>query len=603
MTDQDVNACICQYPFDADLLLKKQKSIKKAFRQQGNNFIKKHIAILGGSTTSFFKDQLELFLLSEGIEPVFYESEYNKYYEDGMFPNAQLGEFAPDIIIIFTSSANIINLPQIQDSESVVEQKLQSEYERYRALWSSLEEKYHAVIIQNNFDVPCNRALGNLDSSVHTGQQLFAARLNLMFAEYARTHANFCIHDINYLSAQLGLDRWYDQSQFFAYKLAMAYEVFPYIAKQASNLICAILGKTKKCLVLDLDNTLWGGVIGDDGVENIQLGHETPLAEAYTNFQQYVLKLKERGIILAVCSKNEDNIAKQGFTHPDSVLKVDDFIVFKANWQPKNLNIEEIARDLNIGLDSLVFIDDNPAERQIVRETLPMVAVPEVNPDDISSFIRVIERNGYFETVALSKDDFSRNETYKANQERMKLENSVASYDDFLKSLQMEAEINSFKEVYLDRIAQLTNKTNQFNLTTERFTRADIERMSLDKANYVTLYGRLKDKFGDNGLISVVIAEKKENALHIRLWLMSCRVLNRGMEYAMLSELVRLARKRGMTQIVGYYRPTAKNKMVENLYGEFGFQKKDESSEQTVWSLMIDKYREIPFFIGCHAGD
>ena len=356
------------------------------------------------------------------------------------------------------------------------------------------------------------------------------------------------------------------------------------------------MGKNKKCLVLDLDNTLWGGIIGDDGMENIEIGHETPTAEAYTAFQQYVLGLKARGIILAVCSKNEEDVAKTGFDHPDSVLHVDDFVSFRANWEPKNRNIQAIAEEINIGTDSLVFIDDNPAERQIVRDTMPEVAVPEVDPVDVFSYIRVIEGAGYFEPVTISEDDRKRNASYMENKQRRELAGAMESYDDFLKSLQMEAEIAPFRPMYFDRIAQLTNKSNQFNLTTRRYTRADIEQMA-NEPQYITLYGRLTDKFGDNGLVSVVIGEKMGDALHIHLWLMSCRVLKRGMEQMMLDALAECAAADGCKELIGYYYKTAKNKMVADLYATFGFEKITQEGDDTVWKLSLDTYQKQGKFI------
>ena len=573
-------AKIFTYPYDNEIFLRKQKSLRRELLARENiSYIEKKIAILGGSTVDDIRNLLEIFLLYEGIKPTFYQSEYNKYFEDAVFGNDELDAFKPEIILVFTSFVNLINLPTIGDKNFSAD----VEFNRYVQIWESLTEKYSAVIIQNNFDSPYIAPFGNLDNVENYGLTHFVAEMNLRFAEYAQTHKNFFIHDLQGLSARIGLDKWHNRFQYYAYKFAMNYDVMPDVALNLSKIIRAILGKNKKCLVLDLDNTLWGGVIGDDGVENIQIGHETPAAEAFTEFQSYVLNLKKRGVILAVCSKNDEEIAKSGFSHPDSVLHVEDFAAFYANWLPKNENLRGIAEELNIGTDSLVFIDDNPAERQIVRDTMPEVAVPEVNPDDIFSYIRAIEGAGYFEPVTISDDDLKRNDNYRENKQRQILESTAKSYDEFLKSLNMKAEIDSFKPIYFDRIAQLTNKTNQFNLTTRRFTRADIENFAND-SRYITLYGRLSDKFGDNGLISVVIGEKINDELHIILWLMSCRVLKRDMEFAMLDELVK--RCAGCKKIVGYYFPTNKNKMVAELYKTFGFTQIDEN----IWELPIENY-------------
>ena len=587
---------IFTYPYDNELILRKQKSLRRELAVRENvGYIEKKIAILGGSTVDDIKNLLEIFLLQAGIKPTFYQSEYNKYYEDAVFGNAELDAFNPDVVIIFTSFVNLINLPAVNDN---VQEKIDAEFNRYVTIWEKLTEKFSAVIIQNNFELPYCSTLGNLDAAENFGKANFVSELNRRFAEYAQTHSNFYLHDLNGLAARIGLTKWYNRFQYYAYKFAMNYDVMPEVALNLSKIIRAVFGKSRKCLVLDLDNTLWGGVIGDDGLDGIKIGHETPAAEAYTEFQNYVLSLKNRGIILAVCSKNEFDIAKSGFTHPDSVLKFEDFAAFYANWLPKNENIRAIAEELNIGTDSLVFIDDNPAERQLIRDTMPEVAVPEVDAADVFSYIRAIDGAGYFEPVTISEDDLKRNDTYRENNRR-KILAATLSYEDYLKSLDMKAEIDSFKPIYFDRIAQLTNKTNQFNLTTRRFSRAEIEQIAAD-SRYITLYGRLTDKFGDNGLISVVIGEKRNDEVHVILWLMSCRVLKRGMEQAMLDALVKNCA--GFKKIIGYYFPTKKNKMVAELYQTFGFTKINDNVDGTTWELPIDGYTPQNKFIEI-AGD
>jgi fkbH domain len=581
------------YPYDKDLLMRKQKSIRRELLVRTDvDYIDKRIALLCGSTVDDIKNILELFLLDAGIRPQFYQSEYNKFYEDAVFGNAELDAFQPDIIIVFTSVVNIIERPALGDGYDEVKEKLRMEMGRFTRIWEELTKKFPAaVIIQNNMDLSYETGVGSLDAAEHYGLTRFIESLNRDFADYAVSHENFFLHDLHGLAARIGLLKWHDRFQYYAYKLAMSYDVIPEVSLGLAKIIKGLLGKNKKCLVLDLDNTLWGGIIGDDGMEHIEIGHETPTAEAYTAFQEYVLKLKERGVILAVCSKNEEDIAKSGFNHPDSVLHVEDFVSFHANWKPKNINLRIIAEEINIGTDSLVFIDDNPAERQLVRDTMPEVAVPEVDPVDVFSYIRAIEGAGFFEPVTISEDDRKRNESYRGNIQRRSLEESMQTYDDFLQSLEMEAEIDDFRSVYYDRIAQLTNKSNQFNLTTRRYTRADIEQMANDQ-HYVTLYGRLRDKFGDNGLISVVIGEKIDDSLHIRLWLMSCRVLKRGMEQMMLDALAARAAADGCKELIGYYYKTAKNKMVSDLYAVFGFEKVMQSGDDTVWRLDLAGYEK-----------
>lgn len=575
------------YPFDVAMLRKKQKAIRRELLEQDVVLLEKRIAILGGSTTNMLRDFLELFLLDAGVKPIFYESEYAQYYEEAVFQNDALSEFAPDIIFVFTTSVNLKEQPNAFETKEEAEARINREYMRYQSVWDGLAARYHAVIIQNNFEMPAYLLLGSLDTVLWGGWRNTIESLNARIAEYAMAHAGMYVHDVHYLASTLGTEQWFDLSQYSAYKLAIRYESMPFVAMHAANVVKAILGRTKKCLVLDLDNTLWGGIIGDEGMEGIQIGKETSEAEAYTAFQRYLLALKDRGVLLAVCSKNEEAVAKSGFSHPDTVLQLDDFVAFQANWEPKDQNIRAIARQLNIGLDSLVFLDDNLAERAIVREHVPEVAVPEVTGGDVASYIRAIERNGYFETVSISEDDRKRSEAYRANQQRVEMEEVASSYEDFLLSLDMRAEIAPFRRIYYDRIAQLTNKSNQFNLTTRRFTRADIEHMAED-SRYITLYGRLQDRFGDNGLVSVVIAEKEGKDVHIRLWLMSCRVLKRGMEEAMMEELAKKARLAGGEKLIGYYYPTAKNGLVRDFYRAHGFSLVDDADGNTVWEHRLE---------------
>jgi FkbH-like protein len=369
--------------------------------------------------------------------------------------------------------------------------------------------------------------------------------------------------------------------------MAMSHEATVAVAHNLALLVRSALGRTRKVLVLDLDNTLWGGVIGDDGVSGIKLGKDSPEGEAYQDFQRYCLELKRRGIVLAVCSKNEPGTAHEGFKHPDSVLKLNDFSAFRAGWGPKHEAIQEIAHELNLGLDSFVFVDDNPAERELVASQLPQVAVPRVG-NNVARYAEHIERNGYFESARISSDDLARASQYAANAERAAVRATFADYGEYLLSLQMKAEIGPFVPTYMDRIAQLTNKTNQFNLTTRRYTLAEIQRVADDKA-WVTLYGRLIDRFGDNGLVTVVAGEQRGDELHLDLWLMSCRVLKRDMEHAMLDAVVREAKQRGIRSVVGYYLPTAKNKMVAGLFEQLGFSSvSKEDSGASTWRLDLD---------------
>lgn len=577
---------LLEYPFNGLELMKKNKQIKRSLQENEESFLQKNIAILGGSTTSGIKETLELFLLNEKIKPVFYESEYEKYYEDAVFGNNALVDFKPDFIYIHTTLENIKEKPLIVDSPEEIDRKISREFLRLVQIWEALKLKYQAVIIQNNYPLPNERNLGNLEQIDVHGYVYFILELNRKISKYIRENSGIKLNDLFMLSANIGLKNWQDANAWYSYKLAIAYEVIPDLAFNIAKIIKANLGKSKKCLILDLDNTLWGGIISEDGLEKIQIGKETALAEAYTAFQEYILALKQRGVIIAVCSKNDKEIAEKGFLHPDSVLRLEDITIFKANWQEKHLNILAIAEELSIGLDSMVFVDDNPMERQIVRENLPMVIVPEIDAEDISSYIRIIDGAGYFEPDSISADDLIRNRNYNENIKRKEIEQKFLNYEDFLKSLEMEAEIEAFSEIALDRITQLINKTNQFNLTTRRYVYAEIEEIAKNK-EYITLYGRLKDKFGEHGIVSILIGKKRDFYLDIDLWVMSCRVLKRDMELAVFDKLIHNLQDVNIKIVRGKYIKNNKNSMVAELYKELGFELIRKDGENTYWEYII----------------
>ena len=575
-----------EYPFDPEWILKKKKALKRELLQNTQQtFLEKKIAILGGSTTRDIRDILELFLLNYGIRPCFYESEYNQYYADGMFPNPALEEFHPDILYIHTTNRNIEQYPSLEDDRTLVTQKLQAEYERFRALWEHLHAVYGCPVIQNNFEPPFYRLLGNRDASDHRGRWNYIQRLNQMFYEYADTHQDFYIHDICYEAADYGLERWSDPFYWNMYKYAMCVPAIPYTAFQLARIIKSIFGRNKKVLNLDLDNTLWGGVIGDDGPENIEIGQETSLGQTYAEFQDYLKQHKKLGVLLSVNSKNNEEMALSGLERADSVLKREDFVAFRANWEPKSHNLYATAEELKLLPESFVFVDDNPAEREIVRQEVPGAAVPEITK--VEEYIRVLDRSGFFEVTNFSEDDLKRNEMYLANEQRNRMQKNFSDYGDYLRSLEMKAGIGAFDPAYFSRIAQLTNKSNQFNLTTHRYSQSEIEQIAADP-QYLTLCGRLEDKFGDNGVVSIVIGRKEKDVLHIELWLMSCRVLKRDMEYAMMDTLVKQCRDYGIRQIYGYFYPTAKNAMVKDFYALQGFEKLEEDADGNAkWSFRI----------------
>ena len=576
------------YPFDPGFLIKKRKKLKRELLENNVPKIKKKIAVLGGSTTSDIISMLDIFLLDNGIEAEFYESEYNRFWQDAMFSNEELDSFKPDIIYIHTTSRNIMEKVTPKMSVDECKSALDREFERYKAMWESLDRKFGCPLIQNNFELPFYRLMGNRDCYDRRGMVNFISRLNMAFYDYAEARQNFYINDINYISACYGLDKWTALDYWYMYKYAMTLDAVAEFALNLANIIKSVFGKNKKAVALDLDNTLWGGVVGDDGVDGIELGEETSNGQAYREFQSYIRQLKDIGVMLTVCSKNEEENALAGLNHPDSLLKPEEFINIKANWENKDMNIINTASEMNIFPDAFVFVDDNPAERTIVSSQVPGIAVPEMN--GVENYIRTIDRNGYFEVTSFSEDDLKRNEMYAANAKRAKAMQSFADYTEYLLSLDMEAEITDFLPVYIQRITQLTNKSNQFNLTTKRYTQSEMEQCANDP-NFIRLCGRLKDKFGDNGIVSVVIGKVNLDVVEIELWLMSCRVLKRDMELAMLDALSQKAVEAAAKKLRGYYYRTAKNKMVAGLYESFGFTKVSQNGEDTVWELDLEGYK------------
>ena len=577
-----------EYPFDAEYVMKKRKSLKKALLADGSTRLKKKIAVLGGSTTNDIVVYLELFLLNNGIEAEFYQSEYAQYWQDAMFPPQELVDFHPDIVFIHTTSRNITAFPTTADTKEQTDGLLSAELAKFTQMWNSIRETHHCPIIQNNFELPFYRLMGNRDCSDYRGRTNFVSRLNDAFYEYSQNNEGFYINDINFMAASFGLRRWSDPSYWNMYKYAMCPDAIPEFSLNLANIIKSLFGKNKKALALDLDNTLWGGVVGDDGVYGIQIGQETGVSQSYFEFQSYVKSLKSLGILLTVCSKNDHENAIAGLNHPEGALRPDDFIIIKANWENKDRNIIETAAELNILPDSIVFADDNPAEREIVRAQVSGCAVPEM--DSVENYIINLDRGGYFEVTNFSADDLKRNEMYKANAERAAQQAAFGDYTEYLKSLEMTAVIDDFLPIYLQRITQLTNKSNQFNVTTKRYTPTEMEE-TFASSDYIRLYGKLVDKFGDNGVVSVVIGHKNGEVLDMDLWIMSCRVLKRDMELAMLDRLVERSLEAGIKTIRGYYYPTAKNKMVRELYGSFGFTKISEDEQgNSVWELSLDGY-------------
>lgn len=566
---------------DPDRLLALSKCLDKIPDDEyaGHDFIQKKVAVMGGYTTQLLTPLIRLALFARGISAQLFETEYGLLEQAVLSNDDAIREFGPDVCYF------CVGTHHIRESEVTLE------VQRWSGLWKQTRECFGCEIIQNTFEEPLDRTFLHFDVKRKDSRTNFVKRLNLELANIASEHVHFC--DIDYLASYHGRKFWDDERYYDVAKVPVSHQHLWDYASACSSVVAAIFGKRKKCLVLDLDNTVWGGIVGDDGAEHLQVGNGTAAGEAYWRFQQRIKALKDSGVILAVCSKNDESVARDAFKRrADMALRLEDFSCFIANWEPKPQNIQQIANRLNIGLESIVFVDDNPVERDLVRQSLRTVTVLEM-PDDPSLYASVLSWADYFETTQLTEEDRKRTDYYRADLQRSDLQQVSGTYDDFLKQLEMRAHIAPFDELHLDRVVQLINKTNQFNLTTKRYTEGDVRRW-LDDPAAVTRYVRLRDKFGDNGLISVLLArEEKPNEFWIDTWLMSCRVLKRGVEEALLARVVEeLLKRRGKT-LFGTYCPTPKNMLVKDLLRSLGFSFVSEGEEGSViWKLdLTDKDR------------
>lgn len=575
-----------EYPFDGGWIRRQVKKIKKELLLQ-ENLIPKKIALLSGSTIGQLKQVLEVFLLNQGIQPTFYEGAYNNYYEEAVFATDALIDFAPDIVYIHTSVRNIKEWPIASDDKDTVDAKLQGEVDKMLSVWNSLEKKLHCPIIQNNFEMLPYRVMGNMDCVHITGRQYFLEALNHRLIEEVQRRKDVFLNDLHYEAASFGVDKWFDNSSWYAFKYAFSPDAIPLVAFNISNIIKSYYGKNKKAVALDLDNTLWKGVIGDDGVEGIELGIETPEGMMYGEFQAYLKELKERGVLLTVNSKNEEGAEKAGLSHPSSVLSPEDITLAVCNWKPKSENMKFISSKLNLTTDSFVFVDDNPAEREEVSANSNVAVLPI---EDVSQMLCMLDHAGYFEVTNYSEEDRNRGNFYKENLEREQAE--TGDYIGYLKGLMMKGEFACVHADNIDRVTQLINKTNQFNLTGLRLSKAEVE--TYKEPYHISICGTLYDKYGNNGLISVILGKKNQSReLYINVWIMSCRVFKRQMEYAMFDELVAQCKDQGVEKIIGRYIPTNKNMPVRGLYEELGFTLRQKNEIEEIWEYMIpDNYEK-----------
>ena len=564
--------------------------LKKAAKKdiEGKEF---RIAVLGNAATQFFSTGIKGYLKSEGINALVFDADYNQIDSQLIDSSSETYEFNPDAIIIYVSTDKIYE--EFLDTEVSLRSDFADGYiEKIKKYWSLVENNSKARIIQANFTEIDDRAFGNYSAKVSDSFIYQIRKLNFLLEESMNADKNVYPLDLLSIQIQLGIKAFYDPVYYYNAKLAAAVDAIPYIAKNVSDIVKTLCGSFKKGVILDLDNTLWGGVIGDDGLGGIEIG-ELGRGHVFSDFQRWLKQLKDRGILLSVCSKNNEETAREPFEkHEEMILRPDDFSMFVANWEDKASNIRFIQKSLNIGMDSLVFIDDNPFERNLVREMIPEITVPEL-PEDPANYLSFLQGENLFETASYSADDRDRTKQYQAEAKRKNLEQEFVSIDDYLKNLEMVGEAKPFEPLRYARIAQLTQRSNQFNLRTVRYTEADIERIAGDD-KYITLYYTLKDKFGDHGLVSVVILEKTaDDEAFVDTWLMSCRVLKRGMEEYIVNRFVEAAAKKGIRKLSAEYIETPKNKMVKDIYKTMGF---SEISENR-YELTVENYRENRTFI------
>lgn len=557
--------------------------LKKNLKKDFSAFQKVKLALLGDTATQFLHQALRGTAYEKGIDLDIYETEFDQVTQEIVDPNSGLYTFQPEVIIIFQSSHKLLttyNKSTAANQTQLASQRLDEVDKLYKALSSGLNAK----VIYYNYTEIDDSVFGNYANKLESSFLFQLRKLNYELMNYAVKNPDFHICDLSSIQNLIGKSNLFPASIYVNSEMVLSMDALPLVSSRTLDLITNFRGKFKKCLILDLDNTLWGGIIGDDGLENIQLGN-LGIGKAFTEFQYWIKKLKERGIILAVCSKNTEAVAKEVFeTHPDMVLKLGDIAVFVANWENKVDNILRIQSVLNIGFDSIVFLDDTPFERSMVRETIKGITVPEL-PEDPADYLEFLYSLNLFETSSVSKEDKARTKLYQVEAERASLSESFANEDDFLKDLQMEATTESFTKFNIPRVAQLSQRSNQFNLRTIRYSESDIEALSKSK-DYFPFSLSLKDKFGDNGLINVVILKKESNdTLFIESWFMSCRVLKRGMENFALNRVLEFAKVNNFKTLKGEYIPSAKNALVMNHYEQLGFSKTTD-----LWTLDVKTY-------------
>lgn len=548
------------------------------------------IAIVGQGTFYPLNRFIKHYLYFNHISSSWFMGDYDNYVQEITDDKSSLYEFNPDVLVFFPAITRCKYTGDLTDPLNKKEEAAKQHVQELVSLIHTFKANSDAEIIVCNFALPGGFDIGSYRSTNAGTQWAFTKLVNQELGAQCKSQFSLC--DIEFLSCLYGTQKAWDARQWYENKQIFAPDFQPYIARELAHTITLVRSASKKVVVLDLDNTLWGGVIGDDGLEGIEIGTTSARGEAFRDFQLYIKSLKERGFLLAVCSKNDEEKALEPFEkHPDMILRADDFVSFKANWGPKSDNIQEISDELKLGLDSFVFVDDNPAEIEIVNQFLPDVSTISVGTDP-AHFTQKLQDSRFFEVKSVTAEDKKRTRYYREETSRNALKTSVTDMGKYRKSLKMQATISSFNKLDLPRITQLIGKTNQFNLTTKRRTEAEVKTLIEDES-YDGFTIRLADKFGDYGLISVVIGKfySTKKTIDIDTWLMSCRVLEREVEFEAVNEIVKRARNLGAEKVRGYYFPTPRNNMVREHYGRCGFNLIDETSEKKVFELIVEEYQ------------
>lgn len=566
------------------------KDLKKNLNKDFSALPACRLALLGDSATQFLAKAIRAYGYEAKISFEIFEADFDQLNRQILDPESELYHSRPEYIILYLSAE------KLWDRFAATEPQAQNQFadqilSEIQTWWQTVARYSQAKVIQLNFVEVNDAVFGHFAAKTPASFPYQIKRLNFELMNRAAEQKHVFIADVAGLSNHIGYANTHDPRFYAVSKVAFALDFLPAVAKAVVDIVRAISGNIKKCLILDLDNTLWGGVIGDEGMENIQIG-DLGMGHAFDGLQRWAKLLKQRGIILAVCSKNEEDTARRPFReHPDMVLRLEDIAIFVANWNNKADNIKHIQATLNIGFDTMVFLDDNPFERNLVRELLPAVTVPEL-PEDPALYVSYLCSLNLFETATFSEEDLQRTRQYQDEIARVDLQKNFTSIDDYLRSLEMVSAVKAFDDFSVPRIAQLTQRSNQFNLRTVRYTEADIDRIR-KAADYITLSFNLEDKLGDHGMIGLVILKKVEKATaFIDTWIMSCRVLKRGMEEFTVNRMVHAARAQGIERLVGEYLPTAKNKMVKDLYAQMGFMDSDGK-----WVLDLPQFKELKTFI------